>query len=300
MIKKLFILSSKAGKKDFIAFKKHLIDTYTSYNRQDEIEVVLTEYKDHAREAALEFSKKDFENKLVVICGGDGTLGEVADVLAGTDTAISLIPMGTANDFSKNFDYKNFKIEDTFDPEISDIDIIEVNGIKSINITSLGFDNKVLKTAYDILEEEPHLGSKAFLKSVLRSLMNIQYEEIEAELWLDNGEKVTFKRIVTLLAICNGSYYGSGFNPAPHGKLDDGVLNVITCEELPLLKLIPLAIKYKFGKHLGGRHIGDYKVKSGSIKSDKDMVCNRDGEIFEAKELNFNIIENGIKWGYFQ
>lgn len=299
MIKKLFILSSKAGKKDFLAFKNQLINVYAKNDRLDEIEIVTTEYKDHAKDAALEFSKKDFENKLVVICGGDGTLGEVADVLSGTDTAISLIPMGTANDFSKNFNYRKFKLEDTFNPSIKDIDIIDVNGIKSINVTSLGFDNTVLKTAYNILEEEPHLGEKAFLKSVFISLKNIKYEDIDAELILENDEKVRFKKAITLLAICNGSYYGSGFNPAPHGKLDDGILNVVTCDKLPLLKLIPLAIRYKFGKHLNSKHIKDYKVKSGKIKSRTDLICNRDGELFETKEINFKVIENGIKWGYF-
>ena len=38
---------------------------------------------------------------LVFVCGGDGTLNEAANGLAGTDTALALIPAGTVNIWAK-------------------------------------------------------------------------------------------------------------------------------------------------------------------------------------------------------
>ena len=42
-------------------------------------------------------------NDIVVVCGGDGTLSEVANGLSGKKIKIGLLPMGTANVVAKNF-----------------------------------------------------------------------------------------------------------------------------------------------------------------------------------------------------
>ena len=300
MKKKLFILSTKAGKEDFQKFKKDITQVYKNHNKLDELDVILTEHKTHAKDAAKDFLSENPKDKIVIVCGGDGTLGEVSNIVAKTDGAMGLIPMGTANDFSKNFDYKNFKIEDTFDPIIKPIDIMEVNNNKCINVCSLGFDTHVLEKTYEILEKNPDLGNKAFLKAVYKSISNIKFEDLELDLVLANGENYKTSGEFVVSAICNGSYYGSGFNPAPNGKLDDGLLNIITAKKQPVIKLIPLIARYKFGKHLSHKAVNEYIVKSGKIKSINKLTANLDGEIFYDYEIDFKVIENGLNWAYFK
>lgn len=299
MIKKLFILSTKAGNGNFIEFKDKVLDIYRKHNRLDEVEIVLTEDREHGKRAALEFSNLDYPKKVVIACGGDGTVGEIAGVLSGTDTALGLIPMGTGNDFSKNFDYSNFRIEDTFEPEIKPIDLIDINGIICINVMSVGFDTHILKRTYDFLERYPKLGKRAFVLGILQSLSNIKNEKLDYELVMDDGENLKISGEYTIFALCNGGYYGSGFNPSPEAKIDDGILNLVAVDKLSLLSMIPLIFKYKKGTHVNHGNVKQYEVVSGKIKSADVALANIDGEIFEFQEINFKIIPKGINWSYF-
>lgn len=299
MKKKLFILSTKAGKEDFQKFKKDITQVYKNHNKLDELDVILTEHKTHAKDAAKEFLSENPKDKIVIVCGGDGTLGEVSNIVSNTEGAMGLIPMGTANDFSKNFNYKNFKIEDTFEPKVLPIDMIKVNEKYCINVMSLGFDTQVLEKTYEILEQEPNLGNKAFLKGIVKSLKNIKYENLELDLVLKDNTKINVKDEYIVSALCNGSYYGSGFNPSPKGKIDDGILNLIAVKKLPLYKVIPILLLYKTGKHMGLKSVTEYLVKSGVIKSNKEIIANIDGEIFRSKEFEFEILKNSLKWAYF-
>lgn len=299
MSKKLFILSTKAGEGEFVQLEKDIINTYKNHNREDEIEIVKTKYKDHSIDLARDFSKKDYKDKIIIVCGGDGSLSEVSNTLVNTNTALGLIPMGTGNDFSKNFNYKNFKIEDTFEPKVLPIDMIKVNKKYCINVMSLGFDTQVLEKTYEILEQEPNLGNKAFLKGIVKSLKNIKYENLELDLVLKDNTKINVKDEYIVSALCNGSYYGSGFNPSPKGKIDDGILNLIAVKKLPLYKVIPILLLYKTGKHMGLKSVTEYLVKSGVIKSNKEIIANIDGEIFRSKEFEFEILKNSLKWAYF-
>lgn len=55
----------------------------------------LTTHRGHAEEIAREASGRNC--KMVIACGGDGTINEVINGLAGTQTPLAIVPMGTAN-----------------------------------------------------------------------------------------------------------------------------------------------------------------------------------------------------------
>ena len=103
------------------------------------------------------------------------------------------------------------------------------------------------------------------------------------DLVLADDSKISFKDEFLISAICNGSYYGSGFNPAPAAKIDDGIINIVLTKKFPKLALPSLILKYKKGKHQSSKYLSELKVKSGTIKSDKEFLANIDGEIFKDK-----------------
>ena len=59
----------------------------------------------------------------------------------------------------------------------------------------------------------------------------------------------------TILSICNGEYYGGGFNIAPKAELTDGLLDIYYAEKMSKLNMIPIILKLKKGKHEGKRRI---------------------------------------------
>lgn len=300
MRKILFIINSKAGKTEFDIRKEDIEETFRRAGRLSEIEVVYTKYKNHTKFLIDAFDSLDYDEKIVIICGGDGSLNELVNVAYGKNMTLGLIPTGTGNDFAKNFDYSNFNLKSLLNFKTKKIDLIKVNNFYSINVTSLGFDTQVLKRAYDYLDKNPKLGKKAYALSVLNSLNKINCENLELKLKLIDGSNFEIKGDYLISALCNGGFYGSGFNPAPQAKIDDGYLNLLLASKIPLIRFIPLIKKYKEGRHKESKYINEIKVKSGTIKSKNKFIANADGEIFETKEIKFEVLPKALNWVIFK
>lgn len=298
-MKKLFLISSNAGASEFYFRKSDIKKVYKKYGKEDEIIISETKYKGHLEEIVNAFIKSDYKEKIIILLGGDGSLNEVANLCYGHDIALGLIPTGTGNDFAKNFDYKDFKIEDTFDINIKAIDLIKINDKYCVNVTSLGFDTEVLLRAYKYLEKDKSLGKRAYIKAVRDQIFHLTYNNLAMNLTLADNSKISFKDEFLISAICNGSYYGSGFNTAPAGKIDDGIINLVLAKKFPTLFLPSLILKYKKGKHHSSKYLSELKVKSGTIKADKKFLANVDGEIFKANKIKFEIVPKAINWAYF-
>ena len=302
MRKTLFILSSKAGKTEFDIDEKDIEKIYDKRYFGENVKIIRTKYENHAIDAAKSFINK-YKNfkKTIIVGGGDGSLNEICNVIYENDlenTSLGLIPMGTGNDFSKNFPYENFKLESLLNIKEKKIDLIKVNDKVGINALSLGFDTVVLKKAYEYLDKKPSLGKKAYFFGVIKALKHLSYQNLSLTLYDKNNEKINIKDDFLLSAICNGGYYGSGFNPAPGAKIDDGILNLVFAKKLPNILLPSLIVRYKFGLLENSKYLDEIKIKKGKIKSDTPILANIDGEIFQGKEINFEIIEKALTWSY--
>lgn len=291
-MKKLFIISSKSGRSYDKAFERELLKYF------DKDEIKITEKAGDTVKFAQDF--RDRGGGILYIRGGDGALSEVASVLVGSETALGLIPGGTGNDFSKNFSYKNFKLENIFDYEIAPIDLIEVNGKICINVTSLGFDTNVLKYAYDIMKRKKLGGRLGYFYGVVKSVMNLENVDLKISCLDEKNEEVNLSGSFLISALCNGSYYGNGFNPAPRAKIDDGLLNLILAEKMSPLRIASLFTSYRRGDHLGKSGVREILTRSGKISADREFLYNIDGEIYSARNLNYRILDKKLKWIYFK
>lgn len=291
-MKKLFIISSKSGR----SYDETLARELLKYFDKDEIKI--TEKAGDTVKFARDF--RDRGGEILYIKGGDGALSEVASVLAGSETALGLIPGGTGNDFSKNFSYKNFKLENIFDYEISPIDLIEVNGKTCINVTSLGFDTNVLRYAYDIMKRKKLGGRLGYFYGVVKSVMNLENVDLKISCLDEKNEEVNLSGSFLISALCNGSYYGNGFNPAPRAKIDDGLLNLILAEKMSPLRIASLFTSYRRGDHLGKSGVREILTRSGKISSEREFLYNIDGEIYSDRDLKYRILEKKLKWIYFK
>lgn len=300
MRKILFIINSKAGKTEFDIKKEDIEETFRKAGRLSEIEVVNTRYKNHTKYLIDAFDTLKYDEKIVIICGGDGSLNELVNVAYGKDMTLGLIPTGTGNDFAKNFDYESFTLNSLLNFKTKKIDLIKVNDFYSINVTSLGFDTQVLKRAYDYLDKNPKLGKKTYGLAVLKSLNKINCENLELKLELVDGSNFEIKGDYLISALCNGGFYGSGFNPAPEAKIDDGVLNLLLADKIPFIRFVPLIKKYKEGRHKESKYINEILVKSGTIRSKNKFIANADGEIFETDEIKFQVLPKALNWVVFE
>ena len=98
----------------------------------------------------------------------------------------------------------------------------------------------------------------------------------------------------TILSVCNGGYYGGGFNIAPKSKLTDGLLDIYFGEKMSKLVMIPMLLKLKSGKHEGKRRIHKFRTNHVEIELDENITFNVDGEKLTDKKFIIDVLPKEI------
>ena len=245
-----------------------------------------------AREAAL-----TGEEYRIYACGGDGTLNEVAAGAAGyPNAAVTCYRGGSGNDFVKIFsDPDAFQdLERLLDPEEVTFDMIRCNEDLSLNICSVGLDARI-GTDVSRYKRLPLLsGFRAYAVSTVVNLFRGISEHYVVRI---DGETVDGSH--TMICICNGRFYGGGFNPVPDADPTDGWLDVLLVKKVRLLQVPGVIGMYKNGRagelpHLVRR----FRVKELEILCDKPTAINLDGEERIAQEIKISLAQEKLRFFY--
>ena len=107
--------------------------------------------------------------------------------------------------------------------------------------------------------------SQRYNASILYTFIKYKFKKVKVQ--IDDNQ--SFENQCTILAICNGQYYGGGFRMAPHATLDDGLFDVYFVEKMPKVKVLPLFVKLLSAKHEKSPKIKKYQGEKVVIDSDK-------------------------------
>lgn len=295
MRKYIFLFSLKAGHSDFKKLEKEILTSFKIKNKLNQLEIIKTEDENSISKFSQELSQRHGENVLI-ICGGDGSLHESLVGVINKNIILTAYPMGTGNDFLKNFN-KIKSIDDFFNLEINKIDTIKVNNHYAINSVSIGLDVNVLRGANALKEKYPWLKIGAYQLSAIKNIINNKAYPLD--IVLENKEEIIHKSgDFTLVAISNGQFYGGGFRNAPLAKVNDGLLDVTIADAYNRRELTSIVTKYRKGKHLEEKGVFHKRFTKATIKShsSKDLLLNADGEIYQEKEWNIEILPKSLLW----
>lgn len=310
-MKKLFIVNSRAEPRHLEIFKKAY--SKCSSEHEGDAEILYTEYGGHAADIARDAAARD--DLLIVACGGDGTIHEVANALAETEASMAIIPLGTGNDFARSvLDDAHRKdrelcVRDIFENRFNIInaDLIKVTcydrdgNINESgtcwcnNIASIGLDTEVQLRAKTKVLAKPNsrlVRDTAYLTSALDCVLgNRKFRFKYSAAKADGNTHTSNNNNYTLMAVCNASYYGHGFCPAPNAKIDDGLMNCCAVDAVGLPRSLYLLLKYKKGKHVGAgfKEMDIFDTSSLTIEAlgDKELNGNYDGEDFSGYKVTF-------------
>ena len=98
-MKYVFIVNPIAGNDNKIKIFSRIKSTFRLID--DEMIIEETKAQGDAKRISREYAERFGKDCVVVSCGGDGTVHEIANGLAGTDTPMMILPLGTGNDFAK-------------------------------------------------------------------------------------------------------------------------------------------------------------------------------------------------------
>lgn len=213
-------------------------------------DVVLAETnrRGHAARLSQDAAMKNMD--MVVVLGGDGTVNEAANGLAGTDTALAMLPGGSTNVFARTLGLPDDAVEatsvllDTIEREaIHPIGLGSVNGRYFLFHAGLGFDAAVVAEVEKRGQLKRYASHALFVYSAVDTWLRHYDRRTPAfSVRFSNGEIVTDGRFGICLNTNPYTYLGSTpLNLAPEATLDRGLV-MITLTSLRLTKIARLAM----------------------------------------------------------
>lgn len=288
-MKHLFIINPAAGKGRALKFIPEIEELFKDSG--DEYIIKITERPRHAIEIVRSYTEQD--QYRVYAIGGDGTLNEVLNGMAGTTSILGVIPGGSGNDFIRSIGTKGGKediLRRTVYGKTQEIDLARVMNRYFINIASAGIDAEIGYNAA-IFKKIPFLpGHLSYLLSIFITVF--RYKSKKMRIIMDDREINTE---TLLIAAGNGRFYGGGMMITPGAELSDGqfdICHVTKMSKAKILLLFPRVIK---GKHENIKEVSFNRCNKLSIYMEEDTVLNIDGELTKVKKAEFEIIPKGIK-----
>jgi YegS/Rv2252/BmrU family lipid kinase len=164
---------------------------------------------------------------LVIGAGGDGTLNEITQALAGTPVPLAILPAGTTNVLARELGIPlsiTGAMELIPQGKAKAIDLGIANGRYFLFVCGLGFDAWVNKTANKELKR--WTGFWAFFVKTFQSVVEHEPTQLRIQLRDPSGRERRLKRTVHQVMICNTETYGTGFKVATGARFDDGQMEL--------------------------------------------------------------------------
>lgn len=182
-------------------------------------DIVFTEYAGHAR-VLVEEARTTCKYTHIVAVGGDGTVNEVGGALCGCDIAFAVVSLGSGNGFARHLGYSIFMtkaLKQVLTNQYAQIDVLEINGKHSLNVSGVGFDAEVA-------HEFNHLKLRGVL-SYIYAAIKLWFRYPEKKYKIISDGKV-MKVSCFILSFANSSQYGNNAYIAPHASVRDGLMDI--------------------------------------------------------------------------
>jgi diacylglycerol kinase (ATP) len=210
---------------------------------------------------------------LVVALGGDGTVHETAVGLAGTGTALAVLPAGSGNDFARGVGCGTVTagLKAVARGERRAVDVLRLDGEVFVNSLGLLASGLVSGRAARLWR---WLGGARYALAAAHTLATYRGQEV---VWEVDGADTLSGRFL-LAELCNGPFTGGGFRLAPDAEFGDGLLDACLVRPpgaLAGLRMLPAAAR---GERLEHPALSVVRCRELVFRCAGPVACHRDGE----------------------
>ncbi|MCK3685120.1 YegS/Rv2252/BmrU family lipid kinase [Maribellus sp. YY47] len=276
----IFLINPSSGKGGYLA----IIEAIRQYNAA--IDHFITGSKEETRTFLETIDPK---YKVVVICGGDGTINSVLKYGIKTGLIFAVLPNGSGNGFARELGYKKdvaFLIDQIKQGRTKEIDVLNVNDTYSCNVAGIGFDSFIAKR----FDENSNRGPLTYVRETIKGFIN--YQGVDAALTLnDTIEKGSY----FMICFANTRQFGNNAVIAPHANPQDGLIDVVVIRKFHKVLIPVIMFRLLSRKGKNSRYIRYFKTDKIEIDTNYALF-HTDGEPLHKTDNVLNVrISDTIK-----
>lgn len=243
------------------------------------------------------------KSRVVVAVGGDGTINEVVNGIAGSERVMGIIPTGSGNDLVKSLGIphaigKALQVLKAGHVRTMDIGKVQTGTLQNGSISyapwrlfangvGIGFDAAVARRVSEITYLR---GTLLYLAAVLQIVGRYRSPEFSVQL---DGKSWTGREL--LMAVGNGRCAGGGFYLTPEATVADGLLDLTVVAHAPVWKILGLIPGVMGGKKVKRDFVRYMQGKELEATSSQRFNVHADGEIVGREVHGVRVgIEPGV------
>jgi lipid kinase, YegS/Rv2252/BmrU family len=226
----------------------------------------------------------------IVAAGGDGTINEVVNGLAGANAALGLLPMGTMNVFANELGLPAGNLEQCWrvicEGRTRTIDLPNANGKHFVQLAGIGLDAQAVKETSLALKRSfgplSYLISAAQIASRPPPRLVIESEHLS----VPEG---------SFVLIGNGRLYGGPFPFFKRALIDDGLLDVLVFRRIGYLEIIRYLQDVFFSPSISRPDVEYFQTTALRVSSEDEVPVEIDGELIGNCPVHFHVRQHGLR-----
>ena len=225
----------------------------------------------------------------IVAAGGDGTINEVVNGIAGSRTALGLLPLGTMNVFATELGLPIGNLRKCWEVVehglIKPVDLLRANDHHFVQLGGIGFDAQIVAaTSFDFKKT---LGPLSYIISATQIA-----SKKPPKLTVRGGGGT---REGSFVLIGNGRYYGGPFVLFKNARIDDGMLDVLIFKNLGYLDIVRYLQAIVLGNHTALSDVEYFQTAQVRVTSADPVPVEVDGDVIGTLPVTFKVLPKGLR-----
>ena len=248
---------------------------------------------------------KEADYRRVIVCGGDGTVSEVINVIIKTDVALGIIPLGIGNDFARNLGIKEeveFACRILKYGKIKKIDVVKIGQNKYYaGVGGIGFDADIISFINRWKKFVPRLFIYPFyIGAVMIEIAVCRSQKVRIK---HDGD--SFSGQILMVCFGNTGSYSRVIQISPFVLVDDGLLDICIVKRIDKLKIVRAFLaafikappfhlpEVKIYQEIPGVEV--YQARKVYVESDTPLPFHGDAEIIFRTPLSLEVVPGALK-----
>ncbi len=252
------------------------------------LEVALPENGAQAEDAARSAVGQGYER--ILVGGGDGTVNSVLPALAGSETALGILPVGTVNVLAREFRIP-LELDGALKVALHGtprrVDLGQANGHPFALMAGLGYDARVVA---DVVPELKKLiGPFAYVTAGLQALAVHKSSQFHIEM-----DDLSVQVPAWLMIVGNAAYYTYELSLSPDARMDDGMLDVCIFAEQTALDRLTQLFAAAVGLHAQHPNVTIFRTSSLRITAEPRVQLQLDGDPAGTTPVEISVLPGAL------